>query len=97
MKCVCFMPRALACWFMSAANADSLPATASASATVASKVRIEMGHPFLDLPNGIGSPHNSAGSRGTRMQALRAAVANCRRALAGEAPEHLVRADERLG
>lgn len=59
--------------------------------------RFEMGHPFLDLPNVIGSPHNSAGGRGTRMQALRAAVANCRRALAGEAPEHLVRADERLG
>jgi phosphoglycerate dehydrogenase-like enzyme len=55
-----------------------------------------MDHPFLTLPNVIGSPHNSAAVRGSAPKALLRAVANCRRALAGETPHHLVREDERM-
>jgi phosphoglycerate dehydrogenase-like enzyme len=54
-----------------------------------------MDHPFLRLPNVIGSPHNSAAGRGGREVALRRAVANCRRALRGEEPLHLIGEDER--
>jgi phosphoglycerate dehydrogenase-like enzyme len=52
-------------------------------------------HPFLDLPNVIGSPHNSA-QAGPRDAGLRSALANCRRALRGEQPLHLIGAEERL-
>jgi phosphoglycerate dehydrogenase-like enzyme len=52
-------------------------------------------HPFLDLPNVIGSPHNSA-QAGPRDAGLRNALANCRRALRGEQPLHLIGAEERL-
>jgi phosphoglycerate dehydrogenase-like enzyme len=55
-----------------------------------------MDHPFLQLPNVIGSPHNSAVARGSREVALRRAVANCRRVLVGEAPLHLIGPDERM-
>ncbi|MGI9333396.1 MAG: 2-hydroxyacid dehydrogenase [Gammaproteobacteria bacterium] len=55
-----------------------------------------MGQPFLDLPNVIASPHNSASVRGWHLIALRRATANCRRALLGEAPQHLIGMDERL-
>jgi phosphoglycerate dehydrogenase-like enzyme len=58
--------------------------------------RFAMARPFLDLPNVIGSPHNSAGGGVWREESLRRAVANCRRALSGEAPLHLVRPDERM-
>ena len=51
--------------------------------------------PFLDLPNVIASPHNSAGT-GAHNISLRRAVENCRRALTGEAPLHLIGVDERL-
>jgi phosphoglycerate dehydrogenase-like enzyme len=53
-------------------------------------------HPFVELPNVIGSPHNSASSTGARDEALRHAAENCRRALVGERPLHLVTPDERL-
>ena len=58
--------------------------------------RFAMSHPFLDLPNVIGSPHNSAGGGVWRDASLRRAVANCRRALTGEAPLHLIGPDERM-
>lgn len=58
--------------------------------------RFEMGYPFLDLPNVIGSPHNSAGGGAWREVSLRRAVANCRRALMGETPLHLIGPEERL-
>jgi phosphoglycerate dehydrogenase-like enzyme len=52
--------------------------------------------PFLDLPNVIGSPHNSAGGGAWRDVSLRRAVANCRRALTGDMPLHLARDEERM-
>lgn len=58
--------------------------------------RFEMGHPFLDLPNVIGSPHNSAGGGVWRDVSLRRAVANCRRAILGETPWNLIGPDERM-
>jgi phosphoglycerate dehydrogenase-like enzyme len=53
-------------------------------------------HPFLELPNVIGSPHNSASASGARDEGLRHAVANCRRVLAGEPPLHLITPEERM-
>lgn len=58
--------------------------------------RFAMGHPFLDLPNVIGSPHNSAGGGVWRDASLRRAVANCRRAILGETPLNLIGPDERM-
>ena len=58
--------------------------------------RFAMGFPFLDLPNVIGSPHNSAGGGVWRDTSLRRAVANCRRAILGERPLHLIGAEERM-
>jgi phosphoglycerate dehydrogenase-like enzyme len=58
--------------------------------------RFAMGFPFLDLPNVIGSPHNSAGGGVWRDTSLRRAVANCRRAILGEAPLNLIGPDERM-
>jgi phosphoglycerate dehydrogenase-like enzyme len=58
--------------------------------------RFAMGYPFLDLPNVIGSPHNSAGGGVWREVSLRRALANCRRALLGESPLHLLPAEERM-
>jgi phosphoglycerate dehydrogenase-like enzyme len=55
-----------------------------------------MGFPFLDLPNVIGSPHNSAGGGVWRDVSLRRAVANCRRAILGEQPLNLIGPDERM-
>ncbi len=55
-----------------------------------------MGYPFLDLPNVIGSPHNSAGGGSWRDEYLRRAVQNCRRAILGETPWNLIGPDERM-
>jgi phosphoglycerate dehydrogenase-like enzyme len=52
--------------------------------------------PFLGLPDVIASPHNSAQGDGAHDISLRRAVENCRRALIGEAPLHLIGLDERL-
>jgi phosphoglycerate dehydrogenase-like enzyme len=52
--------------------------------------------PFLDLPNVIASPHNSAQGTGAHDISLRRAVENCRRALTGETPLHVIGLDERL-
>src|SRR6478672_2607483 len=52
--------------------------------------------PFLSLPNVIASPHNSAQSEGAHDIGLRRAVENCRRALTGETPLHVIGVDERL-
>ena len=52
--------------------------------------------PFLDLPNVIASPHNSGQGGDAHDIALRRAVENCRRALTGETPLHVIGPDERL-
>jgi phosphoglycerate dehydrogenase-like enzyme len=56
-----------------------------------------MDQPFMSLPNVIGSPHNSgAAIAGTGTDGLRRAIANIRRALAGEAPLNLVPPEDRM-
>jgi glycerate dehydrogenase len=55
-----------------------------------------MAKPFLDLPNVIGSPHNSAQGAGASDLSLRRAVENARRALTGGTPLHVIGADERM-
>ena len=55
-----------------------------------------MEKPFLDLPNVIGSPHNSAAVSGWRAVSLRRAIDNCRRVLAGEAPLNVIGPEERM-
>lgn len=58
--------------------------------------RFEMGHPFFDLPNVIGSPHNSASVGVWRHKVVMRAVENCARALRGETPWHLIKPEERM-
>lgn len=53
-----------------------------------------MDHPFLSLPNVIGSPHNSAAVPGTGDRAMRLAAENVRRALRGEAAWHVLGPDD---
>lgn len=55
-----------------------------------------MDHPFLDLDNVIGSPHNSASAKGWRETAIARAAANAARALRGEAVQHLVPPEDRM-
>jgi phosphoglycerate dehydrogenase-like enzyme len=55
-----------------------------------------MNRPFMELPNVIASPHNSASVANAFEVALRHAAANCRRALIGETPLHLVTPEERM-
>ena len=57
--------------------------------------RFEMRFPFLDLPNVIASPHNSAAGGGGRIVGIRRAALNCLRALEGEEPLHLIPPHER--
>lgn len=56
-----------------------------------------MDHPFLSLPNVVGSPHNSASVPGMTGAALRRAAVNIRRVLAGETPHYVVGPNERMG
>jgi phosphoglycerate dehydrogenase-like enzyme len=56
-----------------------------------------MDQPFMTLPNVIGSPHNSAAAiSGTGAVGLRRAIANIKRALAGETPLYLVPPEDRM-
>ena len=55
-----------------------------------------MDQPFLELPNVIGSPHNSASVRAWRDIAMRRAVENARRACLGETPWYLVPPEDRM-
>lgn len=57
--------------------------------------RFDMRFPFLDLPNVIGSPHNSAAGGNGRVIGIKRAALNCVRALTGERPLHLIPPDER--
>ena len=58
--------------------------------------RFQMDQPFMQLPNVIASPHNSASVAGSRTAGLRHALENCRRALCGESVLHLVSPDDRF-
>jgi glycerate dehydrogenase len=55
-----------------------------------------MDHPFLTLPNVIGSPHNSASVPGTSAAALRRAAVNVHRVLAGEPARYVLEPHERM-
>lgn len=55
-----------------------------------------MNHPFLELPNVIGSPHNSASVRSWGRIAFQRAAENCRRVLIGDNPHHLIGPEERM-
>ena len=56
-----------------------------------------MDQPFMTLPNVIGSPHNSAAAiAATGPIGLQRAIANIKRALAGETPLHLVPLADRM-
>jgi phosphoglycerate dehydrogenase-like enzyme len=55
----------------------------------------QMDHPFMSLPNVVGSPHNSASVPGMTGAALRRAIVNIRRALAGETPHYVLGPEER--
>ncbi|MEO6626543.1 MAG: NAD(P)-dependent oxidoreductase [Burkholderiaceae bacterium] len=57
--------------------------------------QFRMDHPFMTLPNVIGSPHNSASVAQTGVMALRMAGANCRRQFLGEKVQNAVRQDDR--
>lgn len=58
--------------------------------------RFEMTYPFLELPNVIGSPHNSASIQSWERIAFQRAAENCRRVLVGETPHHLIGPEERM-
>jgi phosphoglycerate dehydrogenase-like enzyme len=56
-----------------------------------------MDQPFMTLPNVIGSPHNSAAAiAGTGAMGLTRAIANIKRAFAGDTPLYLVPPEDRM-
>lgn len=55
-----------------------------------------MDFPFCDLPNVVGSPHNSASVPGMTEAALRRALANISKALAGLAPSYVQAPHDRI-
>lgn len=57
--------------------------------------KFELDHPFLDLPNVIGSPHNSAMVPDAMELATRHAAENIRRAITSDDPDNVV--DQQLG
>lgn len=58
--------------------------------------RFDLEHPFFELPNFLGSPHNSAVVPGSIAHAIEAAALNVRRFLQGERPLHIVGEGDRL-
>lgn len=58
--------------------------------------KFQMNQPFMQLPNVIGSPHNSASVVELRDVAVRTTSENCRRVLLGEEPLNLVGSDDRF-
>lgn len=54
-------------------------------------------HPFLELPNVLGSPHNSALAPGAIAEGLRRAAENLLRRLNGEQVSGIVRPEDRMG
>ena len=55
-----------------------------------------MDHPFMTLPNVIGSPHNSGVVPQTGVVAMKSAAANCLRALRGETVHNIVKPEDRF-
>ena len=58
--------------------------------------RFALEHPFLDLPNVIASPHNSAMTDGAIAVTVRRGAGNARRLLAGEEPRFIAGDDDLL-
>ena len=58
--------------------------------------RFETRHPFLDLPNVIASPHNSAMTEDALVMAARRGAENVARFLAGETPRFIAGDDVRM-
>ena len=58
--------------------------------------KFTMKHPFLNLPNVVPSPHNSASVGVWRKNVVQRAVENCLRAIRSEKPLHLVQPEERM-
>lgn len=58
--------------------------------------QFRMEYPFLDLPNVLGSPHNSGVVPGVLMSASRQAVDNIQRFLKGEQVTGIVRREDYL-
>ena len=56
-----------------------------------------MDYPFLDLPNVLGSPHNSAIVANVLMSAIRQAAENTKRFLKGEQVRGIARPEDYLG
>ncbi|MGC5614794.1 2-hydroxyacid dehydrogenase [Georgenia sp. Z1491] len=56
--------------------------------------RFELDHPFFELPNVLGSPHNSASVTGARRAGAQRAATNVARYLRGEQPQGVATADD---